>query len=96
MGNKLVFGTFPGLLGAVANYSFVQDAWDSYIQGPSLDPSNSNLWSVNMMDMPNTPMADSGGSDSAQQPSQQPGVGQQQANNMFAAPYLGSGSGSIM
>lgn len=69
----------------------LQDAWDSYIQGPSLDPGTSNLWSVNMMDMPNTPMADSASPDNAQQQ----GNGQQ-TNNMFAAPYMGSGTGGVL
>jgi len=47
-----------------------------------------------MMDMPNTPMADSGSDSNSQQ--QQQGNGQQQANNMFAAPYLGSGTGGVL
>ena len=45
-----------------------------------------------MMDMPNTPMADSASPDNAQQQ----GNAQQQSNNMFAAPYMGSGTGGVL
>ena len=71
-----------------------QDAWDSYIQAPTLDPSTTNnLWSMNQMDM-STAMSDASPVEGVQQQASVGAQQQQQSGSSAQQDNLFSGSGS--